>query len=320
MRCFRSRARKGSVLVEFALISLVLYVILAATLTFGLMLFQANVVQQAVDAGAQEIARMPLPPAAVLGLSLLPLENLDSAVNLSLDPKGSNFRDQIYDEQYLYVDAKNLNGQSFFDYAATLPLINRLLVPAMIFDQSLGSNGVYRFPGAVVQNNQTDHLTVLVPLVKYDFSSYPPTGTITWVMPVEEVLFPGSNGKYYSQFDATLPPPAPGLVPGIVALRINLPCQSAAMSGFSPGNPNLGTPIPADESALTESSPLTNYSLVVGDNSGFDADGNKTYGGKYGLGRQFALPTQEVGSLGVRPFRKVISVQAVYRRESFGPP
>jgi hypothetical protein len=75
----------------------------------------------------------------------------------------------------------------------------------------------------------------------------------------------------------------------------------------------MGNPILANDSSLTESNSLSNYSLVVGDNAGFDQDGVRIHGGKYGLGRQLSYAEQ----MGVRPFREVISTQAVYRRETF---
>src|SRR3954447_10064457 len=62
----RGKPRRGSVLVEFALIALVLYLILAVTLEFGRALFGAQVLQQATDVMAREISRTPLPPVATL--------------------------------------------------------------------------------------------------------------------------------------------------------------------------------------------------------------------------------------------------------------
>jgi len=297
------------VLVEFALVALAFYLILAAILTFGVMLFQANMIQQAVDVGAQEIARMPLPINATLGLSLQSPTNLDTTVT----PASQNptFLAQIYDEKWLYVDvAQQLNGPSFYDFAAqNFPLINRLLAPAMIFDPTMGQGqGVFRYPGAVVKNIRTNNFTVLVPLVNSQAS------TITWAMPVEEVLIP-YQGNYYSAFNAI--PPAnspPNFVPGMVALRINFPSQSASMNAPAAGNGLTNfDPILADDSTLTESNSLSNYSLVVEENAGFDQDGVQVYGGKYGLGRNLAYAQQ----LGVRPYHKVISAQAIYRREAF---
>ncbi|MBV8232158.1 MAG: pilus assembly protein, partial [Planctomycetaceae bacterium] len=88
MRFYRSRS--GSVLVEFALIALLSYIAGGAVLTYGLMMYQANMVQQAVDAGAQEIARMPLPAKAWLGLSLNTPTNADSST-VQVSQPGSTF-------------------------------------------------------------------------------------------------------------------------------------------------------------------------------------------------------------------------------------
>src|SRR5258708_236996 len=59
----RGKPRRGSVLAEFAMIALVLYLILAATLEFGRALFGAQVLQQVADIAAREISRTSLPPA-----------------------------------------------------------------------------------------------------------------------------------------------------------------------------------------------------------------------------------------------------------------
>ena len=58
--------RRGQSLVEFAVVSLVVYMLLAAILTFGQMLYSAQTLQQAVDIAAREISRTPLPPTADL--------------------------------------------------------------------------------------------------------------------------------------------------------------------------------------------------------------------------------------------------------------
>ena len=55
----RATGRRGSVLVEFALIAFVLYLILAATVEFGRALMAAQLLQQAADIAAREVARTP---------------------------------------------------------------------------------------------------------------------------------------------------------------------------------------------------------------------------------------------------------------------
>ena len=63
-----------------------------------------------------------------------------------------DFKEQIYDEQYLFIDDSEWDSSTSFNgdfraYADQLPLLNRLMVPSMIRDSSLGS--VTRYPGAV---------------------------------------------------------------------------------------------------------------------------------------------------------------------------
>ena len=59
----RGRSRRGQALVEFAVVCLVVYMLLAAILTFGQWLYSAQGLQQAVDVAAREISRTPLPAA-----------------------------------------------------------------------------------------------------------------------------------------------------------------------------------------------------------------------------------------------------------------
>lgn len=71
-----------------------------------------------------------------------------------LSQNSDRFRKQLYDEQWLYVRESDMGGLTLIEYAsANFPMLNRLLVPVMIHDHELGA---YRFPGAVVLNNDTD--------------------------------------------------------------------------------------------------------------------------------------------------------------------
>src|SRR3954471_10138442 len=91
----RGRIRRGSVLVEFALIALVLYLILAATLEFGRALFGAQIVQQAADILARELSRTPLPPVAAL-------QQVFDDTTGQYDPNGV-VKSTIYDRSLLVV-------------------------------------------------------------------------------------------------------------------------------------------------------------------------------------------------------------------------
>jgi hypothetical protein len=85
------------------------------------------------------------------------------------------------------------------------------------------------------------------------------------------------------------------------------------LSGFRPALPTATDPIPpnranpvlADEGAVQELNAAPG--ALIGDDGAIG-----TYAGPFGLGRQLALAGQVV-----RPFRKLVSAQAVYRREVF---
>jgi len=102
---------------------------------------------------------------------------------------------------------------------------------------------------------------------------------------------------------------------GLSAVRINYPYQAALMSGFKPGA------APFDQ---TIGSPIEEGPVVPGGT--FDPGGDPRvenpvpgqdpevgpYAGPLGLGRQFAFAGKTI-----RPYRKLLSAQAVYHREVF---
>jgi hypothetical protein len=119
---------------------------------------------------------------------------------------------------------------------------------------------------------------------------------------------------------------------GIVALRINFPFQSDSMSSFRrdptaddyPFEATIGRPNAADDFSVGVSAPPPpdGTSLTDAGLTQTLADGTVvyagTYGGQYGLGAQGALGSQAMtGGRPVRPYRRVISAQAIYRREVF---
>jgi hypothetical protein len=100
---------------------------------------------------------------------------------------------------------------------------------------------------------------------------------------------------------------------GLAAVRVNYPYQAALLSGFrtsvptaiDPLPPNISTPIFADDSSVQQLNSTPGGLL--------DDDGAiGPYAGPFGLGRQLALAGQTL-----RPFRKLITAQAIYRREVF---
>src|SRR5262249_21985003 len=103
--------------------------------------------------------------------------------------------------------------------------------------------------------------------------------------------------------------PAPAR--GLAAVRVNYPYQAAMLSGFrqppatdiDPIPPNMANAIAADDGGVTQNNvppgALVDDGAAVG-----------VYAGQFGLGRQLALAGRTV-----RPFRRLISAQAIFRRE-----
>ncbi len=292
----RGRNRRGQALVEFAVVSLVVYMLLAAILTFGQILYSAQGLQQAVDTAARELSRTPLPANTTFSNALT-----DSGV-----------QSRIYDERYLVLTIDAGSNPITFNGGhalADFPLVNQQLVPIMIYDQ-IGGQAVLRYPGAVFTDPNTG--TTLNPpgsgyLVRVPVVTVPPypaaaTESITWVSVLEEISSPTNPNP----FQVSSPQR------GIVALRINYPYQSASMSGFQqlpnpssppgPGNPLV--PIDANNGVAPGSPPGVG-SPVVSDLA------YGPYAGAYSLGEQGAWAAT------VRPYRSLISAQAIYRREVF---
>ena len=288
--------RSGQSLVEFATIALVMYMLLAATLTFGHALYVAQGLHSAADLAAREIARTPLPATTTLETVL-----------------GDGSLDSIYDSDFLVFDVDTLgpNENFFADVVGSWPPLNQQLATMMIADQpdfdgdGTADANLIRYPGALLSDASTPTgFTVGIPLI----TGRAPDGTetIRWVPIVEEIESATNSDPFSVDSDQQ----------GVVALRINYPFQSAAMSSFQPnvagpfeptvGSPNAATGVnelnAADRPGGLLAQPLQGGEVYAG-----------TYGGTYGLGAQGAL-----GQV-VRPYRRLISAQAVYRREVFSP-
>jgi hypothetical protein len=285
--------RRGQALVEFAIIAFVLTLLLGAMLTFGFLLFGANVLQQAADVGAQELARHPFSPTGTF----------EEAVSDS----------GLFDEAALVIPANTDPN--------TLPLINRLLFPLYIYDVDIDQ---LRYPGALVRNTDTNQLTVLIPIVGFG-NRDPVTGveTITeWRRVVEEIVPAGELQGPYSL--AATDTQRGSLDEGMVALRISYPHQSGALVAYlqTDGNGNavppaetlgrddlVNIPVQADDASVTHDMLPDGYTLEsLTPNSVVDGSPNR---GEFGLGEMQALGTT------VRPYRKVLTAQAIYRREVF---
>jgi hypothetical protein len=314
--------RSGQSLVEFAVVALVMYLLLAAILTFGHALYVAQGLQSAADLAAREISRTPL------SVNVESLDRDDEAVDYALID--DEIRRRIYDDAYLVIDLRDFldnfttpDGEQpnvFKHLVPQLPLLNQQLVTVMIVDRPI-IDGVerllLRYPGAVLGRDSltppsgvnyaswvASELTVGIPLVNRD-------GSIQWLSVVEEIET--GNDNPFSVFNPD--------TNGIVALRMNYPFQSASMSSFQrdedaddyPFESTVGRPNLADNSvsapASQDGTPIEQELIINPESDNPIYAG--TYGGNLGLGAQGAL-----GQI-VRPYRRVISAQAIYRREIF---
>lgn len=300
------RSRAGQALVEFAFILFIVVFLFGGALSLGYFFYSAQSLQTAVDVAAHEIARMPFGPTATFE------DVLDD----------DRFRAEIYDEQYLILSI----GQ-YMDPTLPLPLLNRLLRSVMILDPAYDpyeEGGVYRYPGAIVRNVSRDIETVRIPLLDYD--EFGQETLINWIAPVEEILVPPvkDSQEYEAVGQFSVLPPSVGteqlsqhFLPGVVGIRINFPAQAATIVQRRDRSLGIGMgpPISGDDFDVVEEAELpSNYELVIEPNVG-NLDGTpRIHAGRYGLGRQAAYYQE----LGVRPYRRIISVEAIYRREVFG--
>ena len=280
------RYERGGVLIEFALLSLVFYVLVALVVDFGRMMFIAQTLQDAARVAARELAVIPL-PANITFEEVLNQEIVQS---------------RIFNTGNLVMDITGLTDDQVATQSAGLPIVNQMLAPLMITERLEGRT-LIRYPGALLGDSSDEFgeaLTVGIPRVashSQDISGETGVTTIEWIPVLEEI----AAGSF------TLASTAPQ--PGLAAVRINYPFQAAMMTGFlanaeGPFEPTIGTPILADDEGVVQLNDTPGTILPDGNVVG-------TYSGPYGLGRQLAFARE------VRPYRKLLSAQAIYRREVF---
>lgn len=313
-----TQRRRGSSLVEFALVSLVLYLLLAAIVTFGQALFVAQGIQQAATVAAREIALLPLPADASFEELL-----------------ASGAFQSVYSDDYLVFDLDELGtNQDFFrDIVPSWPTLNQQLAPFMVVDRpDLDGDGTpdrrfLRYPGALLIDGSTPTgYTVGVPIVMSRAVSGTSGGaqgaeTIRWVPVVEEV--DTEDDPDSDQGDNPDPFRLSSSQRGLVALRINYPFQAAALGSYRANpagvfEPNGVNPNAALDEEVVELNPAERPGALSG--AALESGGRYAgpYGGQYGLGALGAQGSAELtGGRPIRPFRRVITGQAAFRREVF---
>jgi len=309
----RSTNRSGQALIEFAVIAFVLSLLLSAMLTFGFMFFGANVLQQAADVGAMEFARHPFTPTGTFSAGLDDSDLFDEQY-LFCQIGGSDTTEEDLPAAYTEADYQALQNR--------MPMINRLLFPLYVYDRD---RNAIRYPGTVVTRDSDSELTILIPIVGFG-NRDANTGVETisqWREVVEEILPDGATaGPYAVDASATEYGNLNG--GGWVALRINFPYQSGAMVAYQQqdsGGTVLRTPdalgrdditnvaVEADDASVTAAALPTGFTLPAAITDA-TIDG-LPHRGTYGLGSMQAHLTT------VRPYRKVLTAQGIYRREVF---
>ncbi|HEY7185730.1 MAG TPA: TadE/TadG family type IV pilus assembly protein [Vicinamibacterales bacterium] len=293
-------SERGAVLVEFALVALTLSLLLAATIEFGRMLFYAQALQDAARVFARELSVTPLAADATFDTALASEAVIE----------------RIYDRTRLVVDVSGWTDADYESYihSPDLPIVNRALLPLMIIDRP-DEDGptLWRYPGALLTDTTSPTgVTVGIPRIDRD----PGTGaqTITWV-PVVEEINPGHFGMVAGV--SCIAPPC-----GVVAVRLNYPYQAGAISAHipnpdGPAEPTIGNPVDVDETLPQTNTPADVYGASVSLMPEAPEDAPfplyPVYAGRYGLGQQTAY-----GGRIVRPFRRLLSAQVIYRREVIG--
>lgn len=274
-------SKRGGVAVEFALIAFALYLIIAGMLSFGRWMAVQQAAQDVARFAAREVALYPLPAET---------DSLDAAL------ADTGFRAAVYDPDFLVVNLDALAaGQTLDDVFAAMPVVNRALRPLMIFSTVETPEGLLRLlhvPGAIVNSDFLPGPTGLAAPTGYSVTiprvtaRDPVTGveTLEFADVLEEVKGDGTPGSL---------PISRG---GVANLRLNVPFQSAALVGY------LSTAAP--DQPIEAVDPAGPFNIV-----GPGPDGAGPYSGTTGLGRLEALGKQ------VRPFRRLIAAQALFRRE-----
>lgn len=307
----RKAGQAGGIILEFAIIALVVYVVFAGIVEMGRVIMSGQILQAAARSGARELSLTPLPADATFDTAMVQPDVLQ----------------RVFDPRFLVINLDSVSG-SLDSYFAQLPVINRLLRPLMIYDNptfsvSDGSGGttiqsyhLLRYPGTLLREG--NWFTVRIPRVDSRDSSG--VETISWLPVVGEARVDPADPNTGS-FSVSAPAPGTYSSPlrGTVALVIYYPFQSSLLTGYRPNatdpmGVNSGNYNIADDSSVNAGGggivtyptyPFGSLSLA----SPIDSAG--AYGGVYGLGKQYARGTT------VRPYRSLLSAQSIYQREVF---
>ncbi len=294
--------RRGQSLVEFALVALVLYLLVAAGIELGHAMFGGQTIQAAADLAARELARTPL---SVKYTSLYGSGPSDTTAALN----DATVRQRIFDERLLVIDLDQ-NPDDPSTIVASFPIVNQQLFPLMIFDNLSLGRRLLRYPGALVTPGDESAVTQPLPPGFVDSG-------LRVAIPVVTLTGGGESVSWATVLEEISPGAFAVTNQGMVGIRINYPFQAVSLSAGEPVNGPFepGPPVQANDGSVTQTNaiPGGGSTAVPADPDPGRNQGLQPYGGEFGLGFQLAMGQR------LRPFRRLLSGQAVARREVFNP-
>ena len=307
------RRKRGAVLAEFALVALLVWILLAATLELGRAFAAQHLLQNAARAAARALSLEAVEAETPFRSALTP--GAETPFQSAVAPG-------LFDPGFLVIDEELLDrcdvpgfddpahAQRFEELLGELPLLNRLLRPLMIFEGTRGTRRL-RYPGALLLRDAPSggfvgcasgsRYTVAVPRVV--------EGGIQWLPVVDEapLLDPSTGDPAGFRLSEG----------GWSSLRIHYPFQAAGLVSWvdaAETNPRTGRPFQRPERVA----PLAAAAAPAGTRLDATLDGESAspglvnpYAGSLGLGGVYVLGRQ------VRPYRRVLSATAAFRREVF---
>ena len=299
------RRVRGAVLAEFAILSIVLWLLLAGILEIG----RALTVQQLLQHNARTLAR------AMARLPVGPELTFQAAVG------SPAFQDTVLDTRFLVIDSALLARCGYADFGQPgheagldalfdrLPFGNQHLRPLMIADRR-GDQRMLRYPGTLLIRatppspacEEGSAFAVMIPRIERATNSY------RWLNVIEESTNPNGATGSPGQFQLSRG--------GWAGVRLNYPFQSVGLMAYRPTG--LIDPVTGREQLrlVDDTGPAPSAVPTVGTISQSDR-GTGAYAGRAGLGRFYAGTRANGQPRAVRPFRRVLSASAGFRREFF---
>jgi hypothetical protein len=310
----QSRREAGGVLVEFSISIMALWLILAATLDFGRAFAASHLLQSAARTAARELSLNPELP-----------------YNLTFD----RAIESIFDPRYLVLDLTCVESQARTASPGQTPnewidlqlqssglLLNQMLRPLMIYEEVTVAGRPWRlmrYPGALLTQTDSQPMTGCLTPFRVGVPQIDPENSRVVFHRVVEELTPNAFQLVGNDVE--------GVQRGTVTVRLHYPFQAVGLSSWRiVDGVNRVVNVSETDGLSVDPRDLDRLrGRTIDALDTVDADGNlaayaqggagdpiPVYGGRLGLGTQLMLGQR------VRPFRRVITAQAVAPREIVG--